>query len=134
MGSWRAAIAASAEPASSFEWQPFLEGVHRFVAGRVPGQDVDDVVQEVILRIHRGVDGVRDSDKVESWLFAVTRRHEIAEGFLVSGLLFPLTLPATTPWWQAALGISFGVVVAKELFGGVGRNIVNPALAAHGGQ
>ena len=62
-------------------------------------------------------------------LFAVVRRHEINEGFLVTSLLFPLTLPATAPLWQAALGISFGVVVAKEVFGGTGMNFLNPALA-----
>jgi Na+-transporting NADH:ubiquinone oxidoreductase subunit B len=60
--------------------------------------------------------------------FACVRRHEINEGFLVTGLLFPLTLPPATPLWQVALGISFGVVIGKELFGGVGRNILNPAL------
>ncbi len=63
-------------------------------------------------------------------VFACTRRHEINEGFLVTGLLFPLTLPPATPLWQVALGISFGVVIGKELFGGVGRNIMNPALTA----
>jgi Na+-transporting NADH:ubiquinone oxidoreductase subunit B len=63
-------------------------------------------------------------------LFAVVRRHEINEGFLVTGLLFPLTLPPAIPLWQVALGISFGVVIGKELFGGTGRNILNPALTA----
>jgi len=63
-------------------------------------------------------------------LFSVIRRHPINEGFLVTGLLFPLILPPTTPLWQAALGISFGVVLAKEVFGGTGMNFVNPALAA----
>jgi Na+-transporting NADH:ubiquinone oxidoreductase subunit B len=63
-------------------------------------------------------------------LFAAIRRHPVNEGFLVTGLLFPLILPPTTPLWQAALGISFGVVVAKEVFGGTGMNFVNPALAA----
>ncbi len=63
-------------------------------------------------------------------LFALVRRHEISEGFLVTGLLFPLTLPPTLPLWQAAVGISFGVVIGTELFGGVGRNILNPALTA----
>ncbi len=62
-------------------------------------------------------------------IFAVVRRHEINEGFLVTGLIFPLTLPATAPLWQAALGITFGVVVAKEIFGGTGMNFLNPALA-----
>jgi len=62
-------------------------------------------------------------------LFAVVRRHEINEGFLVTSMIFPLTLPATAPLWQAALGITFGVVVAKEVFGGTGMNFLNPALA-----
>ncbi|MBE0550394.1 MAG: NADH:ubiquinone reductase (Na(+)-transporting) subunit B [Rubrivivax sp.] len=63
-------------------------------------------------------------------LFAVVRKIEVNEGFFVTGLLFPLILPPSTPLWQAALGISFGVVVAKEVFGGTGMNFVNPALAA----
>jgi Na+-transporting NADH:ubiquinone oxidoreductase subunit B len=61
-------------------------------------------------------------------LFAVVRKHPISEGLLVTGLLFPLTLPPTMPLWQAAVGISFGVVIGKEVFGGTGRNILNPAL------
>lgn len=61
-------------------------------------------------------------------LFAVIRKHPISEGFLVTGLLFPLTLPPTIPLWQVAVGISFGVVIGKEVFGGTGRNILNPAL------
>jgi Na+-transporting NADH:ubiquinone oxidoreductase subunit B len=63
-------------------------------------------------------------------LFAVVRKMEVNEGFFVTGLLFPLILPPTTPLWQAALGISFGVVLAKEVFGGTGMNFFNPALAA----
>lgn len=63
-------------------------------------------------------------------LFAVVRGHPISEGFLVTGLLFPLTLPPNVPLWQVAAGISFGVVVGKEVFGGTGRNILNPALTA----
>lgn len=62
--------------------------------------------------------------------FAIVRRMEVNEGFFVTGILFPLILPPTTPLWQAALGISFGVVLAKEVFGGTGMNFVNPALAA----
>ncbi|OQX25171.1 MAG: NADH:ubiquinone reductase (Na(+)-transporting) subunit B [Desulfobacteraceae bacterium IS3] len=62
------------------------------------------------------------------FLFAVVRKHSISEGFLVTGLLFPLTLPPTLPLWQAAVGISFGVVIGKEIFGGTGRNFLNPAL------
>jgi Na+-transporting NADH:ubiquinone oxidoreductase subunit B len=63
-------------------------------------------------------------------LFAVVRRHDLNEGFLVTGLIFPLILPPTTPLWQAALAISWGVVIAKEVFGGTGMNILNPALVA----
>ncbi|MBE8578865.1 NADH:ubiquinone reductase (Na(+)-transporting) subunit B [Vibrio sp. OPT18] len=62
-------------------------------------------------------------------LFAVVRKHEVNEGFFVSSVLFALILPPTIPLWQAALGITFGIVVAKELFGGTGRNFLNPALA-----
>ena len=62
--------------------------------------------------------------------FSIVRKVEVNEGFFVTGLLFPLILPATTPLWQAALGISFGVVLAKEVFGGTGMNFINPALAA----
>jgi Na+-transporting NADH:ubiquinone oxidoreductase subunit B len=63
-------------------------------------------------------------------LFSLVRRHEINEGFLVTGLLFPLTLPPTVPLWQVALGISFGIVLGKEVFGGTGKNFLNPALTA----
>lgn len=63
-------------------------------------------------------------------IFASVRKHEVNEGFLVTGLLFPLILPATIPLWQVALGISFGVVIGKEVFGGTGMNFLNPALVA----
>lgn len=60
--------------------------------------------------------------------FAIKRRHEVAEGFLVTGLLYPLILPPTIPYWMAALGVAVGVILSKEIFGGTGMNIVNPAL------
>jgi Na+-transporting NADH:ubiquinone oxidoreductase subunit B len=65
-----------------------------------------------------------------SWeiLFSALRKHPVSEGVFVTAMLFPLTLPPTTPLWQAALGISFGVVIGKEIFGGTGRNFLNPAL------
>ena len=63
-------------------------------------------------------------------LFALVRKHDINEGFLVTGMLFPLILPPTIPLWQVALGIAFGVIVGKEIFGGTGMNILNPALTA----
>ena len=61
-------------------------------------------------------------------LFAAIRKHEMSEGVLVTCALFPLILPPTIPLWQAALGISFGIVIGKEVFGGTGRNFLNPAL------
>ena len=64
------------------------------------------------------------------FLFAVVRKHELNEGFFVTGMLFPLILPPTIPLWQVALGISFGIVVGKEIFGGTGMNVLNPALVA----
>ena len=59
---------------------------------------------------------------------AVIRGHEVNEGFLVSGMLLPLTLPPTIPLWMVALGIVFGIVFGKEVFGGTGMNFLNPAL------
>ncbi|WP_439243706.1 NADH:ubiquinone reductase (Na(+)-transporting) subunit B [Lonepinella sp. BR2474] len=61
--------------------------------------------------------------------FAVVRGHEVNEGLFVTTILFALVVPPTLPLWQAALGITFGLVVAKEVFGGVGKNFMNPALA-----
>ncbi len=60
--------------------------------------------------------------------FAVIRKRHIEEGFLVTGLIFPLVLPPTVPIWVAVVGIAFGVLFGKEIFGGTGRNIFNPAL------
>jgi Na+-transporting NADH:ubiquinone oxidoreductase subunit B len=63
-------------------------------------------------------------------IFSVIRGHEITEGFLVTWFLFALTLPPTTPLWMAAVGIAFGITLGKEVFGGVGMNVMNPALVA----
>tara|TARA_B110000438_G_scaffold23474_1_gene21536 strand:+ start:8953 stop:10137 length:1185 start_codon:yes stop_codon:yes gene_type:complete len=63
-------------------------------------------------------------------LFSIVRRHPISEGFLVTCALIPLTLPPTIPLWQVAVATSFGIVIGKEIFGGVGMNIFNPALLA----
>ena len=65
-------------------------------------------------------------------LFAVVRKHEVSEGFLVTGLLVPLIVPPTIPLWQLAIATSFGVVIGKEIFGGTGMNIFNPALVIRG--
>lgn len=62
-------------------------------------------------------------------LFAMKRGHEVNEGFFVTSVLFALICPPDVPLWQVALGISFGVVIAKEVFGGTGKNFLNPALA-----
>lgn len=61
-------------------------------------------------------------------LFAAVRNHEVNEGFLVTSMLFTLILPASIPLWQVALGVSFAVVIGKEVFGGTGKNFLNPAL------
>jgi Na+-transporting NADH:ubiquinone oxidoreductase subunit B len=61
-------------------------------------------------------------------LFAITRNHEVNEGFFVTSFLYTLILPPTIPLWQVALGISFAVVIGKEVFGGTGKNFLNPAL------
>src|SRR3990167_3731128 len=61
-------------------------------------------------------------------LFAMSRKKEIHEGFLVTGLIFPLILPPTIPLWMVAVGVMFGVLFGKEAFGGTGRNIFNPAI------
>ncbi|BBM88797.1 Na(+)-translocating NADH-quinone reductase subunit B [Spirochaetota bacterium] len=63
-------------------------------------------------------------------LIAVLRKHEVSEGFLVTAFLIPLTMPPTVPLWQVVVATSFGVVVGKEIFGGVGYNFLNPALTA----
>ena len=61
-------------------------------------------------------------------IFAIKRGHEVNEGFFVTSILFALTCPPDIPLWQVALGISFGVVIGKEVFGGTGKNFLNPAL------
>jgi Na+-transporting NADH:ubiquinone oxidoreductase subunit B len=62
--------------------------------------------------------------------FCVIRNHPVEEGFLVTGILIPLVMPATIPLWQVAMATIFGVIVAKEVFGGTGMNILNVALTS----
>ncbi len=62
------------------------------------------------------------------FLFAVIRKHEVDEGFLVTGLLIPLIMPPTIPLWQLVVATTFGTVIGKMIFGGTGKNIFNPAL------
>ncbi|MDN3504335.1 MAG: NADH:ubiquinone reductase (Na(+)-transporting) subunit B [Rhabdochlamydiaceae bacterium] len=61
-------------------------------------------------------------------LFSLIRGHEISEGLLVTGILYALILPSTLPYWMVAVGVSAGIILGKELFGGTGMNILNPAL------
>jgi len=61
-------------------------------------------------------------------IFAMVRKESINEGFFVTGILFPLIMPPGVPLWMLALGVAFGVFIGKELFGGSGRNVFNPAL------
>ena len=62
--------------------------------------------------------------------FAVNRKHQVNEGYLVTGMLIPLTMPIDVPLWMLALAVIFAVVIGKEVFGGTGMNILNPALTA----
>lgn len=62
-------------------------------------------------------------------LFAMKRGHEVNEGFFVTSVLFALICPPTLPLWMVAVGITFGVVIGKEVFGGTGKNFINPALS-----
>ena len=62
-------------------------------------------------------------------VFSIVRKKPVYEGFLITGLIFPLVLPPTIPLWMVGVGIVFGVLFGKEVFGGTGRNIFNPALA-----
>ena len=100
----------------------------RMLAGFDPGSVYDNLIQGAvyflpIYAVTFAVGGFWEG------LFATIRRHEINEGFFVTSVLFALTLPPTMPLWQVALGISFGVVLGKEVFGGTGKNFINPALA-----
>src|SRR5690606_22691697 len=62
------------------------------------------------------------------FLFAVIKGHEVEEGYLVTGMLVPLIVPVDLPLWMLAVAVAFGVVIGKEVFGGTGMNILNPAL------
>jgi Na+-transporting NADH:ubiquinone oxidoreductase subunit B len=65
---------------------------------------------------------------VVEFIFAVIKGHEVEEGYLVTGMLVPLIVPVDTPLWMLAVAVIFGVVIGKEVFGGTGMNILNPAL------
>ncbi len=110
-----------------FDWH---HSVHTFLGlGHDPANFLDNFIYGAIFFIPIYVVCMFVGGHLEL-VFSVMRGHEINEGFLVTGLLFPLTLPPTIPLWQVALGIAFGVVIGKEVFGGTGRNFLNPALTA----
>ncbi|WP_261844662.1 NADH:ubiquinone reductase (Na(+)-transporting) subunit B [Aliamphritea ceti] len=108
-----------------------VEGWRGAIAGALTGFDANSVWDNIIhgavywLPIYAVTFVVGGFWEV---LFAMKRGHEVNEGFFVTSILFSLILPATIPLWQVALGISFGVVIGKEVFGGTGKNFLNPAL------
>ncbi|SMP77026.1 Na+-transporting NADH:ubiquinone oxidoreductase subunit B [Neorhodopirellula lusitana] len=110
-----------------FDWHHTIHNAIGF--GHDPGNFVDNFVYGAIFFIPIYIVCMFVGGHIEM-VFSVLRGHEINEGFLVTGLLFPLTLPASIPLWQVALGIAFGVIVAKEVFGGTGRNFLNVALTS----
>ncbi|PCJ51854.1 MAG: NADH:ubiquinone reductase (Na(+)-transporting) subunit B [Planctomycetota bacterium] len=99
---------------------PFIMKLHPCLASLVQGVFI---VLPVII-VSYAVGGIWEV------IFSIIRKHEINEGFLVTGMLFALVLPPTIPLWQVAVGVSFGVVIGKEIFGGTGMNFLNPALTA----
>lgn len=103
------------------------EGIISLFAGHNPASLWDNVVYGAVyyVPIYAVVFAVGGFWEV---LFATKRGHEINEGFFVTSILFTLIVPPDIPLWQAALGITFGIVVGKEVFGGTGKNFLNPAL------
>ena len=118
-------IAAGYEPA--FDWH---NDIHAMLGlGHSSGSFLDNFVYGAIYFLPVYIVCMTAGGICEV-IFSMVRKHEVNEGFLVSGLLFPLTLPPDIPLWQVAIGIMFGVVIGKEIFGGTGRNFLNPALTA----
>ncbi len=104
-------------------------GYQHFLASGLPGTALQclAVGAGVIVPMYLVTFGVGLGWEV---LFAIIRKEEVSEGFFVTGTLIPLIMPPTLPLWQLALAVTFSVVLGKELFGGTGMNIFNPALLA----
>ncbi len=116
---------AGLEP--GYDWH---HSIHEMIGlGHDPGSFLDNLVYGAIFFLPIYIVCMTAGGICEV-IFSCIRGHEVNEGFLVTGLLFPLTLPPDIPLWQVAIGIMFGVVIGKEIFGGTGRNFMNPALTA----
>lgn len=119
------AIEGGAQPLNTWQTSLFQALGFSFVSGSWLANMVHGALYYLpVLIVTFAVGGVLEV------VFAIVRKHEVNEGFLVTGMLFPLILPPTIPLWQVALGIAFGVVLGKEVFGGTGMNILNPALTS----
>ncbi len=119
------AIEAGAAPLDTWQTMVFQFIGLQFLSGSV----LSCVVHGALYYLPIYITTLAVGGNIEA-IFAIVRRHEINEGFLVTSALFPLVLPPTIPLWQVALGIAFGVIIGKEIFGGTGMNILNPALTA----
>ncbi|HEY5646685.1 MAG TPA: RnfABCDGE type electron transport complex subunit D, partial [Pseudomonadales bacterium] len=115
---------ASLGMTSADNWRALFLDV---LTGYDPASPWDNVVHGLAYFIPLYVTVFLAGIAFEIW-FASKRGHEVNEGFFVTSILFTLTLPPGTPLWMAALGIIFGVVIGKEVFGGTGKNFLNPAL------
>ena len=116
------AIAAGGEVGA--DWQMAIIGS---LSNFDPNSLFDNVVFGLVHFIPLYVVVFASGIAFEFW-FASKRGHEINEGFFVTSILFTLTLPAGIPLWMASVGVIFGVVIGKEVFGGTGKNFLNPAL------
>ena len=130
MGMWNTGFQANtAMAALGIEWAPGWKGsiIALLGAGYDPGSVYDNFLHGLVYFLPIYVVTMAAGGFWEV-VFASVRNHEVNEGFLVTGFLFALILPPAIPLWQAALGVSFGVVIGKEVFGGTGKNFLNPAL------
>jgi len=106
--------------------------LHFASAGQVFGKDIffQDVIFFGLLKVMPIVIASYITGLTIEFAFAQFRGHEVNEGFLVTGMLIPLTMPATVPIWMVIVATAFAVIIGKEAFGGTGMNILNPALLA----
>ncbi len=126
---YQANLAFAAHPDLLAAQDGWRFAILRLLAGVDPASPWDNLVQGGLyfLPLYATIFVVGIAWEV---LFASVRGHEVNEGFFVTSVLFALILPPNLPLWQAALGISFGVVLGKEVFGGTGKNFMNPALVS----